>query len=51
MRSSTLFTPDTLNNKGKILRHDYHIAAVMPITDEAARFAAGTFDGMQLQFI
>lgn len=46
MGSSTFFTPDALDNKGKALRHDLHMAAVMPITDETAKFAAGTFQGM-----
>lgn len=51
MRSPALLTPDTLDDKAQKVRHDLHMAAVMPIADQTAGSPAGASHHMQLELV
>ena len=51
MGSPAFFAPDTLDSEAQQVRHKFHIAAVMPIADQAAGFAAGTFHHVKLELV
>lgn len=51
MGSPTFFTPDTLYNQAQEIRHDLHMAAVMPIADQTAGSPTSAFHHVQLELI